>query len=206
MNEDWLNRWSIGRTGWHEPSGNRNLQAHWQFTGRRVLVPLCGKTPDLLWLESRGNDVVGVELAELAVEAFFAENQLEYERISGSLPGYRCTTRSVTLYCGDYFEFDHGPFNAHYDRGALIALSPELRPRYAAHTASLLTDDARQFVLTIDYDDAVCDGPPYAVQADELLSYWAGLQEHARVDDVENAPPKFLEKGLKRLDEVVWIR
>ncbi len=206
MNEDWLNRWEIGRTGWHEPSGNRNLQAHWTFTGRRVLVPLCGKTPDLLWLESRGNEVVGVELAELAVEAFFSENNLEYERIDGTLPGYRCTTRNVTLYCGDYFMFEHEPFDAHYDRGALIALTPELRARYAAHTASLLTDDARQLVLTVDYDDSVCEGPPFAVSAAELLSYWAGLREHARVDDTENAPPKFLERGLQRLDEVVWIR
>ena len=206
MNEDWLNRWEIGRTGWHEPAGNRNLQSHWTFTGCRVLVPLCGKTPDLLWLESQGNEVVGVELAELAVEAFFTDNDLEYERIDGSLPGYRCTTRKVTLYCGDYFEFEHEPFDAHYDRGALIALAPELRPRYAAHTASLLTDDARQLVLTIDYDDSVCEGPPFCVGPDELLSYWAGLQEHARVDDTENAPPKFLERGLRRLDEIVWIR
>ena len=101
MDEDWINRWEIGRNGWHEPSGNRNLQTHWSFTGRRVLVPLCGKTPDLLWLESRGNEVIGVELAEIAVEAFFTDNDLEYERIDGSLPGYRCTTRNVTLYCGD---------------------------------------------------------------------------------------------------------
>ena len=70
----------------------------------------------------------------------------------------------------------------------------------------MLTDDARQFVLTIDYDDTVCQGPPFAVGATELLSYWSGLQEHARVDDTENAPPKFLEQGLGKLDEVVWIR
>ena len=207
MNEDWLDRWDTGRTGWHESGGNRNLQAHWQFTGRRVLAPLCGKTPDLLWLESQGNEVVGVELAEIAVEAFFAENALEYELDgNGPLPGYRCTTRNVTLYCGDYFEFDDEPFDAHYDRGALIALSPELRPRYAAHTASLLTNDARQFVLTIDYDQSVCDGPPYAVSPGELLSYWSELRELARVDDTGNAPPKFLERGLERLDEIIWVR
>ena len=207
MNEDWLERWDIGRTGWHEPAGNRNLQAHWQVTGRRVLVPLCGKTPDILWLEAQGNEVVGVELAKIAVEAFFVENDLEFEHLNdGPLPGYRCTTRNVTLFCGDYFDFDDEPFDAHYDRGALIALSPELRPRYAAHTSSLLTDDARQFVLTIDYDDSVCEGPPFSVSRDELLSYWAGLREHARIDDTENAPPKFLERGLRHLDEVVWIR
>ena len=124
----------------------------------------------------------------------------------GSLVGYRCTTRNVTIYCGDYFAFEHAPFDAHYDRGALIALGAELRPRYAAHTSSLLTDDARQFVLTLDYDQSVCDGPPFAVSPSELLSYWSELRESARVDDTENAPPKFLEQGLERIDEVVWIR
>ena len=206
MNENWLERWKIGRTGWHEPSGNRNLQTHWQFSGRHVLVPLCGKTPDLLWLEAQGNEVVGVELSDIAVEAFFTENELGYERVDASLPGYRCTSRNVTIYCGDYFEFDHIPFDAHYDRGALIALTADLRPRYAAHTSSLLTDDANQFVLTLDYDQSVCDGPPFAVSPDELLSYWAGLDEIARIDDTENAPPKFLEHGLSQIDEVVWVR
>ncbi len=88
----------------------------------------------------------------------------------------------------------------------MIALTAELRPRYAAHTSSLLTDDARQFILALEYDDSVCQGPPFSVRADELLSYWAGLSELARIDDIENAPPKFLEAGLERLDEVVWVR
>ena len=204
MNENWLERWEVGRTGWHEPSGNRNLKMHWQLMGRRVLVPLCGKTPDLLWLEQRGNEVVGVELSDIAVEAFFLENGLAYERVDASLPGYRCTSRNITLYCGDYFEFDDELFDAHYDRGALIALTPELRPRYAEHTSSLLAEGASQFVLTVAYDQDVCDGPPFAVSAAELLSYWPGLRELQRVDDTENAPPKFLEAGLQRFDEVVW--
>ena len=70
MNENWIERWETGKTGWHEPDGNQNLKTHWQWTGKRVLVPLCGKTPDLLWLESQGNEVVGVEVSELAVESF----------------------------------------------------------------------------------------------------------------------------------------
>jgi thiopurine S-methyltransferase len=78
MTEPWLDRWREGRTGWHEPSGNRNLKAHWRLSGRRVLVPLCGKTPDLLWLEKQGNAVVGVELSDIAALAFFAEELQSY--------------------------------------------------------------------------------------------------------------------------------
>ncbi len=205
MSEHWIERWAVGRTGWHEPEGNQNLRQHWQATGKRVLVPLCGKTPDLLWLEAQGNEVVGVELAELAVEAFFAENGLAYKRADSSLPGFRCTTRNITLYCGDFLEFEGDSFDAHYDRGALIALTPELRARYGPHVASMLTDDALQLVLTVAYDDSICEGPPFCIREEELLTYWPRLRELARVDDSENAPPKFLEAGLSVLHEVVWV-
>ena len=205
MNEDWLERWQIGRTGWHEPDGNRNLQQHWTHSGRRVLVPLCGKTPDLLWLEARGNAVVGVELSEIAVLGFFEDNKLDYEAVDGDLPGWRATDRDVTLYCGDFFEFRSQSFDAHYDRGALVALAPELRSRYARHVASLLSDDAQQFVVTLEYDQAICDGPPFAMTEDEVLGHWPGLRRHASVDDTANAPPKFLEAGLQQMHEVIWM-
>jgi thiopurine S-methyltransferase len=205
MNEDWLERWEIGRTGWHEPEGNRNLQEHWSHSGRRVLVPLCGKTPDLLWLEAQGNVVVGVELSEIAVLGFFEDNDLGFESIDGEIPGWRAVDRDVTLYCGDFFDFRHEPFDAHYDRGALVALTPELRKRYARHVSSLLSKDARQLVITLEYDQSVCDGPPFAMTEEEVLGHWPGLRRHAVVDDTANAPPKFLEAGLQQMHEVVWI-
>ncbi len=205
MNEDWLERWKIGRTGWHEPEGNRNLREHWTLSGRRVLVPLCGKSHDLLWLEAQGNEVVGVEVSDLAVRAFFEDNALGYEVVDGALPGYRAVDRNITLFCGDYFEFRAESFDAHYDRGALIALSPDLRARYAQHTSALLTDEAAQFVITIEYDQAVCEGPPYSVGPEELLGHWPGLRRLLSIEDIENAPPKFLERGLQSMHEVVWV-
>lgn len=205
MNDDWLERWQIGRTGWHEPEGNRNLQEHWSHSNRRVLVPLCGKTPDLLWLESQGNEVVGVELSEIAVRGFFDDNSLEYEAVDGALPGWRAIERNLTLYCGDFFDFRDEVFDAHYDRGALVALAPELRTRYARHVTNLLSDDARQFVIALEYDQSICDGPPFAMSEEELLGHWPGLRRLATVDDTANAPPKFLEAGLQQLFEVVWV-
>jgi thiopurine S-methyltransferase len=205
MSEDWLERWKIGRTGWHEPAGNRNLRTHWKWSGRRVLVPLCGKSHDLLWIEAQGNEVVGVEVSDLAVQAFFEDNALDYEPVAGALPGFRAVDRNITLYCGDYFEFCDEPFDAHYDRGALIALSADMRPRYARHTSALLTDPAAQFVITIEYDQAVCDGPPFSIGPEEILGHWPGLRRLLRVEDIENAPPKFLAAGLQSLHEVVWV-
>ena len=127
------------------------------------------------------------------------------ERIDGDLVEYRATDRNIRLFCGDYFAFDAGPFDAHYDRGALIAMSPELRARYAEHTSSLLSDDATQFVIAIEYDHEGCVGPPFSLPGGDLLALWPRLREHARIDDTPNAPPKFLEAGLGQLHEVVWI-
>lgn len=204
MHDEWIERWNEGRTGWHQVEGNPNLKKYWRASGRRVLVPLCGKSPDLLWLEAAGNDVVGVELVEQAVLEFFDEQGLTFDRSDGKLTRYRARERNVTLFCGDYFEFDEGPFDAHYDRGALVALTADLRSRYAAHTASLLTEDAEQLVITVEYDQSVCDGPPFSLGEADVKGYWPRLERIASIDDTENAPPKFLDAGLTQMHEVVW--
>ncbi|HNP34214.1 MAG TPA: thiopurine S-methyltransferase [Woeseiaceae bacterium] len=204
MSNPWLERWRNGHIGWHEPDGNQNLQKFWRASGKRVLVPLCGKSPDLLWLAAQGNEVVGIELAEIAVQDFFAEHDIRFERREGRLVEYRALDAGITLYCGDYFEFDMPGFDAHYDRGALIALPPELRARYVQHTNSLLTENAEQLVITVEYDQAVCKGPPFSVSSSEVLAHWPKLGRVASIDDIENAPPKFRQAGLTAMREVVW--
>ncbi len=204
MSEDWQERWREGRIGWHQPGGHPGLRRHWPWSGRRVLVPLCGKAADLCWLAERGNAVVGVELSELAVESFFAEQGLQYVVEKGPLAAYRATALDITIYRGDYFELDIAPCDAHFDRGALIAMPPEKRPAYVEKTDSLLTDDALQLVITVDYDQAVVAGPPFSVGDDELLGYWPNLRCIEIVDDLSDAPPKFIDAGLEAMAEKIW--
>lgn len=204
MNEHWLERWNEGRTGWHEPDGNKSLQKYWTGSGKRVLVPLCGKTPDLIWLASRGNEVVGIELSELAVRAFFEEHGIEYSTVAGALTAYVATDPAITIYCGDYFAFSGGPFDAYYDRGALVAMPASLRARYLEHTRSLLDTDASRLIICLEYDESIATGPPFSVPADEILSHWPDLARIDAFDDIENGPPKFRESGLDEMIEVVW--
>ena len=208
MLDTWLNRWKAGQIGWHEADGNVMLRRHWPRLMRdsRVLVPLCGKTVDLLWLASRGLDVTGVELSELAIRAFFEENELPYREITGDgLPSFEATTAPVRIYCGDYMSFESPPFHSLYDRGALVALPPSMRPDYVRHTKRLLEADAYRLVITLSYDSTSVDGPPYSVTDEELLSYWGDLVCVQSRNDIEGGPAKFRDAGLNEVRESVWI-
>src|SRR3954471_24111721 len=78
----WEGRWKEGTTGWHQDGPEPALERHFgDLKKTRVLVPLCGKSHDLAWLASRDNDVVGVEFHQPAVEEFFKEQGLQFEKL-----------------------------------------------------------------------------------------------------------------------------
>ena len=70
--KDWLDRWREGNIGWHQNEGNKGLQQYWPKlpNSSRVLVPLCGKTVDMAWLNRKGMDVTGVEISATAAKTF----------------------------------------------------------------------------------------------------------------------------------------
>ena len=124
----WRERWARNQIGFHLPQVNPHLQRHWPqlglAAGAQVLVPLCGKSLDLVWLASHGHPVLGVELSEQAVQAFFSEQGLT-PRISqhGVFSVYQADV--IEVWCGDFFALDAEAVAdccALYDRAALIAL------------------------------------------------------------------------------------
>jgi thiopurine S-methyltransferase len=208
MNDDWLERWQVGRIGWHEADGNKSLRAHWGASARRVLVPLCGKSQDLLWLARAGNEVVGVELSEIAAQAFFEENNLAYSRVEGEMPAYVAADGLIAIYCGDYFEFALGDnvaeFDAYYDRGALVAVSPDSREAYVMHGRTLLGANAMKLIIAVEYNQSVANGPPFSIPAQSMEALWPELERVDAYDDMDNCPPKFREAGLTEIVEAVW--
>ena len=204
MAEPWLDRWQEGRIGWHEEDGNASLKKHWRVTGRTAFVPMCGKSVDLRWIAAQGNRVVGVELSDIAIESFFAEQGLAFRIMEDELLRYDATGIDLSIYCGNLFDLTSICCDAHYDRGALIAVPAAQRSAYALHVHSLLTDNAEQLVITLDYDDEIAKGPPFPVGDEELLTYWPHLDCVEQRDDIANAPPKFLDAGLTELMEKVW--
>jgi len=207
----WHKRWSTNQIGFHLPEVNPYLQRFWSQLGleqgSRVLVPLCGKTLDLLWLAHQGHSVLGVELSEKAITDFFQEHQLEP---SVSEEGVFKVFRAggIELLCGDFFALRPGDVadcTALYDRAALIALPAPMRERYAAHLQHILPDCAG-LLITLDYDQAQMPGPPFAVGDGEvqrlLGSSWR--LEVLQEEDVLGESWKFLQAGVTRLDERVY--
>lgn len=183
------------------------MRQHWPGLprGSRVLVPLCGKSADLLWLARQGLDVTGVELSPIAARSFFEDSGLGYvESAAGGFRWFRNAEAGIGIACGNYFEFSSAPFDALYDRAACSALPPGKRTEYARLTSSLMKPGAFQLLITLEFDDSRVEGPPYPVWPDEVQAHWPGLRRVSSKDDTANAPQKFLQDGLEKMVEVAW--
>ncbi|WP_150772556.1 thiopurine S-methyltransferase [Pseudomonas fluorescens] len=210
--EFWHKKWASNQIGFHLPQVNPYLQRFWPQLeleeGARVLVPLCGKSLDLLWLAHQGHEVLGIELSEKAVEDFFGEHGFD-PAVSEQGPFKVYRAGSIELWCGDFFALTPGDVadcTALYDRAALIALPPSMREQYAAHLNRILPKGAQGLLITLDYDQDQMSGPPFAVLDDEvqrlLGACWA--LKILEDQDVLSQSGKFLEAGVTRLEERVY--
>lgn len=199
----WSTRWGAGQIGFHRERPNERLvsefdRAFGSLDARhsRVLVPLCGKSVDLTWLGERFAEVVGVEFVPEAAHAYARESGREHRhgRWGASKDGPpHVTVGNVHILVSDFFACGPGligRFEAAYDRAALIALPPSLRPSYAAHLASLLTNGGRALIVTLDYPQALRSGPPFAIADDDVYALFAphGLVERLTHEPTHEAP------------------
>ena len=208
----WLERWQRGETGWHRDEFNSHLLEYWPQlgvpVGTRVLVPLCGKTLDLLWLAGRGERVLGVELSQLAVEGFFADQGLS-PTLTEAFGFVRYRVDEIEIWCGDFFDLTPallGDIGAVYDRAALIALPPAQRARYAAHLDRLVTTRVPRLLITLEYDQTRRPGPPFCVtesEVEQLFGDHYQLSELTRIDVLAESPG-FQQRGVTELVERVY--
>lgn len=211
--EFWHDRWQRGEIGWHLDQVNRHLEAHWPRLGispdDQVLVPLCGKSRDLIWLAAQGQRVLGVELSPRAVADFFAEQCLTPE-INDEGPFQRYQVDEIAVLCGNFFDLQQaqvGKLAAFYDRGALIALPPDLRGPYVRHLAALLTrSDSQGLLITLEYAQVEMAGPPFSVAEEEVATLFGDRFHIERLVDVEVLAenPGLEARGLTALREGVY--
>ena len=207
----WHERWARQEIGFHEGRVNQYLEHYWPEFNRDsvpVFVPLCGKAQDMWWLSERGHPLVGVELSEIACREFFHEAGLK-PAVSHGKRFDRYVHGDLQIWCGDFFELtpsDLSPVEFVYDRAALIALPPDMRPGYASHLEAILPGQIEMLLITLDYDNDQMRGPPFNVSDDEVKElYDSGwdirqLQKEVIPDD----HPFARRKGLTGATESVY--
>jgi len=235
--EFWHNAWESGKTGWRQRRVNTRLIKFWpEVTTQRfptnddqpanegsagisgeqgtVFVPLCGDSPDMLWLLQQGYRVVGCELNESAIESFFERFQHDFEdgsrlavECGDKFTVYRCGR--IAVYCGDFFSLEPEHLNgvdSVYDRAALVAMNEELRPAYARQMGKLITAGSNYLLITFTYDQSKMDGPPFSVTDDEVQLHY-GDQFDIKQLGGESGPEilgNLKDRGLDSVAETVY--
>lgn len=210
--EFWHKRWAGNEIGFHQPGVNPQLVKHWPDLGldpgSRILIPLCGKSRDMLWLLEQGYRVVGIELSSIAAEAFFSENGIT-PRLTREAGFARWSCNGLDLLCGDFFSFQAdniGRYDGFYDRAALVALPAEMRKAYAQHLTRLSERTACGLLVSFDYNQEEMNGPPFSVPGDEVRELFTEHWEIHKLASQDNlkAEDKFRQRGLSRLEEQVF--
>ncbi len=203
----WHQRWEKNEIAFHESNANPLLVKHFSALslakGRRVFVPLCGKSLDISWLLSSGYRVVGAELSQIAIEQLFMELGVQPETSPvGQMEQW--STHNLDIYVGDLFSLSRnilGPVDAIYDRAALVALPETMRNRYAAHMMEI-TGKAPQLIICYDYDQSVIEGPPFSVSNDEVKRHYGANYQLTLIASTDVAGGL---KGKCPAKENVWL-
>ena len=217
MEQDfWSERWENGQIGFHQSKVHPMLRSHAPDLVRpvdTVLVPLCGKSLDLLFLAEliSGPEakVQGVEFIEQAVREFFNENRIEHRDAGEG----RFVSEKIELFCRDFLGSSPaqlagiGPANFIYDRAALVALPAEMRPAYAQNITRVAAPKALMFLVTFEYDQRKVPGPPFSIAPETVAELYA---PHFIIEERERhvAPPRnprFVEGGVESVAEVAWL-
>ncbi|HVV67476.1 MAG TPA: thiopurine S-methyltransferase [Gammaproteobacteria bacterium] len=213
MNYNWLEHWEQNHLPFHLNSVNSLLEKYWPrlgiLPGAPVLVPLCGKSQDLLYLAEQGLQVIGVELSQLACESFFIENDLAFNK--QEICGFtRYYNNQIELFCGDFFTLPENmlpAITAVYDRAALVALPETLRLRYALQLTKLMTQDSQMLLIVYDSSDRV-EGPPYSVSYLEITQLYGThfkIKEQERIyKPSEELSQHLRDKGYNEMYKVIY--
>lgn len=190
----WLKSWELEGpyTSFHRKDIHPYLIRHlppFSLEGKSVLVPLCGKSVDMIYFSHFANRVIGVELVEKAVLQFFAENHRPFKRV-----GNRFISGNITIFCCDLFSLtsaDLGVVDIVYDRASLVALPEPMRMRYRQTLEKLTPVGAMLFLNTVEYAPAL-PTPPFSISPQDVSAYFPNYV----IDHVES--PTLPNHGMVR--------
>ena len=197
----WIEKWNQGQIGFHQNKYQDKLVQYFPSfkheAGQKVLVPLCGKSKDMIWLHDQKLQVHGVELHEGAVKAFFEENGFT-DVVKKSEQGYvHYDFQNIRISCGDFFKLNEiSTYDFIYDRASLVALPLEMRKDYVKVVTNALKSGGEYLLLVYEYDQSKMQGPPFSINDSEVHELFGKSFHIKKVDSQKPA-----EAG-PRLDEL----
>ena len=203
----WHDRWKNQLTGWHRAEYNDLMVKHWHSLnapeGSEVLVPLCGKSLDMLWLAEQGFSVVGMDMVEQAVQTFFTENQLSLESTQfGKL--IKHYSPPFTIFQGDVFDLEAGTLQAvaWYDRAAMIAIPPSTREAYVQQIRQQTRPGAVGLLITLTYPPEEKNGPPFSLSDEDVFGLFSQGFEVERLEILDVSDEK--DRGVSCVTSSVF--
>ena len=186
-------------TAWHRKYVSPMLIKHYhEFTSgrrnRRILVPLCGKSLDMIWLADQGHTVFGVEMIRKAIETFFEEKKITIRRKHRA---YFSRGYLILIECSIFDlsrEVYHNKFDCIWDRGACTVITVMNEARLRQYVDVLLTSlqsDERYFVRTFRCESGKNEGEWVShLPEDKLLELYGDRCEVGLVeqDNIKNDP------------------
>ena len=205
--EYWHNRWDTLQLGWHRDEFNDLLEKHWFSINPpkdcEVLVPLCGKSLDMIWLAKQGYKVVGLELVQQAIETFFQENNLESSTIKVD-KHTKYSSPPFTIFQGDIFDLQSGMIQADawYDRAAMVALPNSVRQQYVKQIYNQTKPGAVGLLITFSYPEDEMEGPPFSLPDHLVMDYFSNGFEVECLEKIDLEDEK--DRGLSNVKSSVF--
>ncbi|MBL9123051.1 MAG: methyltransferase domain-containing protein [Planctomycetaceae bacterium] len=189
---DWNDCYRDGNLPWDTGHPSSELQrvvgAHAIRPGRALDIG-CGTGTNSIWLAQQGFDVVGIDVAPLAVERA-KQKALAVDASARFVAGdvLALTDRDLRPHAG--------PFEFFFDRGCYHAVRRTEPNRYAAAVARQLARGARGLILAGNAREPHDPGPPVVSEQEiraELGTHFEILDLHEfRFDEAPGVQVRFL--------------
>lgn len=210
----WQSRWRKNNIGWHMDQVYPPLKKYWpeiELQKRStVLVPLCGKSLDIVWLMEQEYNVIGVEISALAIRELLQLLGGEFsKRQKGDFTVF--SSQNVALWQGDFLKMESEflpAIDAVYDKAALIALPPDKRKTYTGTVKNIISSHTKMLLNCFEYEQKEMKGPPFTVFREELDQHYGELfsinllQKQSLFEQLQ----KFQSRGLSSyLTEKIYL-
>ena len=157
----------------------------------------------MLWFASQGYSVVGLEMVEEAIQAFFEENKLDVVRETIHEQIHH-TSEPFRIIEGDIFNLTAGltQADAWYDRAAMIAIPPTMRETYVEQIRQLTKPNAVGLLITFAYPKEEMEGPPFSLSDNEVKELFSNGFEVECLEQLDLTNEK--DRGLSQVTSSVF--